>query len=344
MNVTITEYSPTAAALAELRTKFAGVVYDVSTGKGMTEAKAARMELRSLRTGLEAKRKEIKAPALERCRAIDDEAKRITAEIVALEDPIDEQIRKEEARKEAERAAKVEAERRRVSIIQSAIAGFRVVPFTENSDPAVISRRIAELGAVDLSEGFDEFAGEAAKARDEAIVTLRDVLAKAEEIARKRAEEAAAMEAERQRIAAERAELERQQSEARKAQEEADRAAAAARAEADRIAAEQRAQAEAEHRARMEAEQAALRAEREAEAKRRAEAEAQERAERERIAEERRIAEVERLRHEIASATLVSAAQDALAYLGGIGHADSVAALKLDSALRRHSEPVKEAA
>mgnify|MGYP000576626776 CR=1 FL=1 len=89
----LAEYSPTAAALADLRQRFAGVVWDVTTTKGNNEARAARLELVKLRTSLEAKRKELKAPALERSRLIDAEAARITGEIVALERPIDEQIK-----------------------------------------------------------------------------------------------------------------------------------------------------------------------------------------------------------------------------------------------------------
>ena len=49
------------------------------------------------------KRKEIKAPALVRCKLIDEETKRITSELLALEVPIDEQIKAEEKRLRAER-------------------------------------------------------------------------------------------------------------------------------------------------------------------------------------------------------------------------------------------------
>lgn len=103
----IAEYSPTAAALAELRQRFGNIAFDLSTTKGDKDARAARLELVRLRTGLETKRKELKAPALERSRLIDDEAKRITAAILELETPIDEQIKAAEAAKEAERIAKM---------------------------------------------------------------------------------------------------------------------------------------------------------------------------------------------------------------------------------------------
>lgn len=87
MEYQIAEYNQTAAALAELRTRYVRP-YDVSTTAGMTEAKAARAEIRGYRVALEKTRVEIKAPALERTRLIDAEAKRITAELLAIEEPI----------------------------------------------------------------------------------------------------------------------------------------------------------------------------------------------------------------------------------------------------------------
>jgi colicin import membrane protein len=81
----IQEYNQTAAALSELRARYSRK-YDVSTTAGMTEAKAARAAVRGYRVALEKTRIEIKAPALERTRLIDAEAKRITAELLAIEE------------------------------------------------------------------------------------------------------------------------------------------------------------------------------------------------------------------------------------------------------------------
>ena len=99
----LTEYNPTEAALADLRQRYADVAFDLTTTKGDKEARAARKELVTLRTSLEAKRKELKAPALERAKLIDTEAKRIEAAILELEEPIDAQIKADEARRERER-------------------------------------------------------------------------------------------------------------------------------------------------------------------------------------------------------------------------------------------------
>src|SRR5271154_4221365 len=110
----IAEYSQTVAALAELKSKHGGVQFEVGKPSGMLAAKEVRSELRSLRTALEEKRKDLKSGLLEQGRLIDGEAKRITVAIVELEEPIASQIKAEEDRKEAEKAAKLEAERLRV--------------------------------------------------------------------------------------------------------------------------------------------------------------------------------------------------------------------------------------
>ncbi len=105
---TIAEYSKTEAALAEMREKYAKP-YDVKTREGMTEAREARRVVKKVRTDLEAMREFLKAPVIARGKAIDAEAKRISAELSAIEDPIDKQITDEEARREEEKAKEARA-------------------------------------------------------------------------------------------------------------------------------------------------------------------------------------------------------------------------------------------
>lgn len=290
----IAEYSETAAALADLRQRHQGVVYDVAKQKEMKAAKEARAELRTLRTSLEKTRKEIKAPALERCRLIDDEAKRITAELVALEEPIDVQIKAEEARAEAEKLAKLEAERLRVEALQAKIDAIRNVPATLIGKPSIIiAGQLAKLEAEQLDE--DEFA--------EFFVTARDALELAIARVKQQHADQVAHEAEQKRIAAEREELARIRAENERLQREADERATADRAEADRKAQAERDRIAAEERAHREAEQAererlaaiergkqmaAAAAERDRLAKERAALEAEQAAERERQAEAQR--------------------------------------------------------
>lgn len=196
----VAEYKPTAAALAKLRQQYDGVVYDVRTTKGMKDAKEARKTVRGYRTSLENKRKEIKAPALQRCRDIDDEAKIITAELRKLEEPIDEQIKAEEQRKQREKEEAERRERERVDKIRADIEAIRHTPAD------LIGKSAAELGAAahDLrmqpigEDRFAEFAQEALAAKQQAMQQLASMIeaAKAQEelaeMKRKQAEQEAA--------------------------------------------------------------------------------------------------------------------------------------------------------
>lgn len=225
----IAEYRPTEAALADLRQRYATAVFDVRKSSGMAEAKAARAELRKLRVALEAERVSIKAPALERCRQIDGEAKRINAELVSLEDPIDDQIKAEESRKEKERKQREEAELKRIAEIQERIAAFAADAGKVIGQPAVVIKaRIERLVAVEIGVAdFDEFVDQALEARTAALAAMEEQLERQQE-----------HEAEQARIQQERAELEQlraQQAEAQRVIEENNRRIAEeAQAERDR--------------------------------------------------------------------------------------------------------------
>jgi hypothetical protein len=281
----IAEYSPTAAALAGLRQRFGNLAFDLTTTKGDKEARAARLELIKLRTSLEAKRKELKAPALERARLIDEEAKRITSEIKALEDPIDQQITAAEQKKEADRLAKIESERRRVAGINDAIDLIRGMPARMFARPAVdIEGRIKMLVAMTLAEAqYQELLPAAQKAHADSLEQLRElhtaaVAQEAEaariaeeraELARRQAEQAESERKERERIADEqktaqarideqRAQLEKDQREARERQERADAKARQRREDEDRRAATERENADRSAREARQLNEAAM--------------------------------------------------------------------------------------
>ena len=302
----IAEYTRTAAALADLQRRYAGVVWDCSTASGDRDARAVRKELVSLRTSLDKMRLQLNADDQARIKARNDEAKRITGEIEKLEGPVDAAIKAEEQRKEAERQRKAAEEQRRVAGLQQRIAEITDMALVGDAEACDIEQRITNLVALKIDESFQEFEQQAEAARGKVLTSLRALLAaavqreadsaraaaeraeldrlRAEQAERERVErerQAAEAAAERQRLAEERAAFEREQAAARAAREEADRKAAAERAEADRIAREAR---EAEQR-RLDAEAAELRRQREEqEARERAAreaAEAQARAERE---------------------------------------------------------------
>jgi hypothetical protein len=351
LSTAITEYSQTAKALAELRSRLDGVAYDLSTGKGLDIAKKDRAEVRGLRTALEAKRVELKAPALERSRLIDAEAKALTAELVALEKPIDDQIKAEEARKAAEKAAKEEAERKAAAVIRERIDSIRHIAVTATGMPAgSIQSLIDNLKAVEIGlDEFGDYAGEAMQVKEQTLNRL-DLLhdgavefeaeqarlaAERIELARQRAKQEAREKAERERaaaeqkaaaakLAAERAAFEKEQAAARaeaKKREDADRArrdeedrlAREARAAEDKRIAEARAALEAEQRAARQAEQARIDAEAAAERKRLDEEAAALRAEKEREAEALRaaLAEAEAKRRAEVDAAQKKAMRDA---------------------------------
>ena len=204
----IVTYSRTEAALAKLREQYQGATYDLTTTAGDRAARAARLALVTLRTDLEKKRKELKAPALEFGKKIDSEAARITGEILALETPIDSQIKADEKRREEERRAREEAEAARKKVHTDAIA--RMAGYVAQAADLPSNRLAAGiqmLEGLNLA-GFEEFTQEATDTRDRTVAALRALHAKA--LARE--EEAARLEAarvEQERVAREQAETAR---------------------------------------------------------------------------------------------------------------------------------------
>lgn len=251
MTTQITEYSKIDAALAELSTRYGRAVFDVATTKGMQEAKEARAELRGYRVDLEKTRVEIKAPALERCRAIDAEAKRITATLVELEDPIDGSIKAEEGRKQQEAMEKVMAEQRRKDAILAKIEAMRgKVIALAGKHSAEIANAIEVMNATEITAAeFAEFHGEAVVAWNATLARLRDL-----HVAQVASEaEAIRIRAEREELAKLRAEADVREREHRARMAEEERVAREARATEDARVAGERAKVEAERRA-MESE------------------------------------------------------------------------------------------
>lgn len=365
MSTEIIEYTETEKALAELRNKYAGVVFDVTKFKHMQEAKQARAELRTTRTTLEKMRVDIKAPALDRCRKIDSEAKRITGELLALEQPIDEQIKAEEQRKEREKAeadARAQAEREAVQARFDAAKGLpgRALGATT----VEIEALIAEAEAMDGTFATDVLTSAFRFERDTALAALKDA-------AQRQFEAEQAAEAEAKRVASEREELARLRAEREAVQAEAERMAK----EKAALIAEQERQREAAERAKREAVEFAERQAREAaEAAARQAHEAEERRIEAERAEARRIEDAERAaaakklqaeqeaaaaerarldaekkaqakrerKYAIANATLREAATEAMHLLQSEGFADHLVTLKLAAALAR--EPNRKAA
>ena len=260
----LVKYSATEAGLATLKADLAGKTYDLKTVKGNDAARGDRLRCVTLRTTLEKRRKEFKAPALAYGKLIDTEAARITAEIEALEQPIDEQIRADEARREAARveAARIEAARKErhrtnLDLIRSYLLRAQ--------EPGMTAARLMAGIEFLASQSYpaaewEEFEAQALAAQIETLQCMHKIhaqlVAREAEAARQeaiRAENervARELAAERLRIAEEAAAIRRQhEAQAAELKRQADELAAQ-RAEADRVERE----AEARRQARVEAE------------------------------------------------------------------------------------------
>jgi len=228
VSTAIAEFDKVAAGLTELKSKFGGVVYEVATTKGMAEAKAARVAIRQPRYDVERIRKAAKAPILQLGRDLDSEAERITKEILAIEAPIDEQIKNEETRVENERQAKIAAEQKRVADIHARIAAIRgIADGASLKTSAEVKGLIDRLQQTVIDDSFCEFRVDAQKAFDVASESLTSIHASRVEF-----------EAEQERVRLERIELERQraeQAERDRVEQERQQAVAMLRSEIDGI-------------------------------------------------------------------------------------------------------------
>jgi colicin import membrane protein len=212
----IVEYSQTEAALAALKEKHKDVVFDMKTTAGDKAAREARAELVSLRTTLEKKRVELKAPILQQGRDLDEEAKRIELEIIALEKPIDAQIKADEQRREEERQQRIRneeikarmeierIERHRKAINEIASYTLKMV----GKSVAEIEALIEELRVKTIGPAFDEFENEAAETKEATIYMMVEHLEKRKVEEAEEAVRAAQRAEEERRLAALKAEQE----------------------------------------------------------------------------------------------------------------------------------------
>lgn len=251
----------------EIIKQFDGIVYDVTTTKGMETARKDRALMVKARTTVEQARKEEKADILERGKFIDSTAARLKEEILKYETPLDEKIKAEEERKEAEKQAKLLAEQERIAGINKRIDQMKNSPLVAvNKSVEEIKRAIGAITKLAIDESYQEFQQQAAEVKEEALVKLAGILEEKEAAEAEAIRIKAEQEAEAEKLRLEREELDR----LRKEQEERE---AAAKAENDRILAEQQAKMDAElaeQKARLDKEAAEERAKLDAE---RAEAE-----------------------------------------------------------------------
>lgn len=237
----LAEFNPVQKGLAELRKELAGVQFDVTTTAGDKAARAARSRCVSIRTSADAAYEGWNKPMLTKQREMRAILAQIKDEVKAIEEPIDAQIKAEEARKAEIKAAKEAAELARQKAIQERLDHIRDFATSAAGLPsakiAAMRETLAEFPLT--TELYEHRAGEAMQLHAEVVAKLDQMHGAA-----------MAQEQEAARLAAERAELER------KRQEQEAAAAAARKAEDERLAKE---------RAELEEQQRRLQAERDAE-------------------------------------------------------------------------------
>lgn len=244
----LSEFDRVSAGLALLQQQYPkDVVYDVTTAKGMKDAIEHRAAWRDPRILVEKARKMAKAPLLALGKNIDARAAWLTDKLLEGEQPVDQQIKAEEARKEAEKQARIQAEFGRVQAIQEAIAEIHMDAMAVIGKPSeFIEARLMSMTSVALDPlVFQEQMPQAEAARAQAIAKLEQALKakrwdEEQESKRLAAEEEQrkVREAEAARVRAqaeENARLAAELAEQRRALEQQAAELAAARAESDRL-------------------------------------------------------------------------------------------------------------
>ena len=266
-----------AASLAEYKSRYEGVVYDLAVPEQEKQAKSDRLAIGKVISKLDATHKEEKAPLKAMVDLLDGERKRIKDQLLQLQTDIKEQIAEHEARIQAEKDELL----RKASVFRD-LREFEFSPTIEQ-----VQGRIEQINALEIDDSYGDIKALAALNKEESLQILVPMLAGLKAIA---AQEAEAERKEQERIAQER--REREETIAREATERAKQEAADAieREKAAKLKAEQDAKDAAE-RAEKAKQEAAEQAERDkAAAVARAEAEAERKAEE---AERQRLAAIE---------------------------------------------------
>lgn len=108
----LAKYNLPDAVLDELKEKYMSLkVSSPDDMENYIAAKEGHQEVKKLRVNIEKKRKELKEASLEYGRAVDTEAKRLTAKVLEIEDHLEAQRKVVEAEAERKRKEKEEAER-----------------------------------------------------------------------------------------------------------------------------------------------------------------------------------------------------------------------------------------
>lgn len=180
----------TDARLAELRAEYQGLTITDGDDESYRTVSTAIKTITSLRTHVEERRLEVKRPLLRRCKILDDEARRITAELKAIEDPlVAERTRVREAKRKAKEQRERE-ERERVEALEERVEDLKALANADDpqrppdADPTSADLEVAysTLRAREITrEEFEEFYERAIEIRGDALAALPDRIAAAKE-------------------------------------------------------------------------------------------------------------------------------------------------------------------
>lgn len=123
----LASFVPIEAHMRTLAARYKDVAYDVTTGKGMADAKAARLVLRDEgRYAVQRLVKRVKDEANDLKRVIDTRGDEVIAITKDIEASIDSQITSEEVRRAAAKAEAERIERERVAALEARLSGLSV--------------------------------------------------------------------------------------------------------------------------------------------------------------------------------------------------------------------------
>lgn len=182
-------FRQTDAALAALRDKYAELPSTETEG-GYEFVKAGVKEITTYRTTLDAKRKEIKQPYLDAGRVIDSEAKRITAELVKIEEPL------KAAKKEADEREKRKKEERIARLQKKVDTIAAHVQTAKGKSSAEIAAIIEQVDRIQI-EDFYDLTEQATKVKNDTLDTLAEMFSAQANHEQAEAERAEALEAQR---------------------------------------------------------------------------------------------------------------------------------------------------
>lgn len=164
-SVEVELFNQTEAGLSALRKKYTKFPDPSESPENYEVVKAGVKELTSLRTSLEAKRKEIKQPYLDAGKIIDSKAKQITAELVKLEEPMKAAKKKVDDKEKREKEERIARLNKRIDEIRQHQAMAR------GQDSESIAQLIETVEAIEC-EDFYELRGEAIQARADTLEYL----------------------------------------------------------------------------------------------------------------------------------------------------------------------------